>query len=245
MEDWKGSISKSFSEVIANARGYEGGEQLDPSDIIQSKNELLSNIQTEEDSNENNNKKTPKEFLKNGVTMKDIHNIVKTSKSANFKKKEIQKLLKDGEKVLDFLISVKEDIPKIKKETKEVTATGGSSGSYETLFSGEEPNIKKVEATEATSSASSGSYETTGAWAKSLSKKDWRGKSKTQIPGGKFVQVKKKCKRFPYCNQGDIKALNIFENQSVINTIKKIVDKYDIHEDIIKDIISNEMNKLD
>jgi hypothetical protein len=246
MEDWKGAISKSFSEVIANARGYEGGDQLDPSDAIQSKNELLSNIQTEEDNNDENlDKKTPKDFLRKGVTMKDIHNIVKTSKSANFKKKEIQKLLKDGEKVLNFLICVKEDLPKVKKETKEVTATGGSSGSYETLFSGEEPNIKKVEATEATSSASSGSYETTGAWAKSLSKKDWRGKSKTQIPGGKFVQVKKKCKRFPYCNQGDIKALNIFENQSVINTIKKIVDKYGIHEDIIKDIILNEMNKLD
>ncbi len=30
---------------------------------------------------------------------------------------------------------------------------------------------------------------TTAAWAKSTSKKDWRGKSKTQIPGGKFVQV--------------------------------------------------------
>ena len=77
-----------------------------------------------------------------------------------------------------------------------------------------------------------------------MSKKDWRGKSKTQLPGGKFVQVKKKCKRFPYCNQGDIKALNIFENQSVENVIKKISGKYKIHEDIIKDIILSEMNKL-
>ena len=77
-----------------------------------------------------------------------------------------------------------------------------------------------------------------------MSKKDWRGKSKTQLPGGKFVQVKKKCKRFPYCNQGDIKALNIFENQSVENVIKKISGKYEIHEDIIKDIILSEMNKL-
>ena len=77
---------------------------------------------------------------------------------------------------------------------------------------GKEGDIKKVEATEATGSGSSGQYGTTAAWAKSTSKKDWRGKSKTQIPGGKFVQVKKKCKKFPYCNQGDIKALKIFEN---------------------------------
>ena len=67
---------------------------------------------------------------------------------------------------------------------------------------------KKVEANEATDSSSSGSYETTAAWSKSMSKKHWRGASKPQIPGGKFVQVKKKCKKFPYCNQGDIKALN-------------------------------------
>ena len=147
-----------------------------------------------------------------------------------------KKYLKDPEELKDFLEMVV-TTKKNNTETKEATATGGS-GSFEPLFS------KKIEATEATSSSSSGSYETTGAWAKSMSKKDWRGKSKTQLPGGKFVQVKKKCKRFPYCNQGDIKALNIFENQSVENVIKKISGKYEIHEDIIKDIILSEMNKL-
>ena len=77
-----------------------------------------------------------------------------------------------------------------------------------------EDDVKKVEATEGTATgASSGSYETTSAWAKSTNKKDWGGKKKTQIPGGKFVQVKKKCQKFPYCNQGDIKALKIFENE--------------------------------
>jgi hypothetical protein len=69
--------------------------------------------------------------------------------------------------------------------------------------------IQKIETKEATGASSSGSYETPAAWAKSMSKKDWRGKSKTQIPGGKFVQVKEKCKKFPYCNQGDINALKL------------------------------------
>jgi len=46
--------------------------------------------------------------------------------------------------------------------------------------------IEKVETKEATSSSSSGSYVTPAAWAKSTKKKDWRGASKTQIPGGKF-----------------------------------------------------------
>jgi hypothetical protein len=103
-----------------------------------------------------------------------------------------------------------------------------------------EEEVKKVEATEATGSGSSGSYETTSAWAKSTSKKDWGGKKKTQIPGGKFVQVKEKCKKFPYCNQGDIKALKIFENEKVKKAIKNISERHNISEDVIKTIISYE-----
>jgi hypothetical protein len=241
MEDWKSAIQKSFSEVIANARGYEGGDQVDPTVAVQSKNDLLSNIQTEEDNGENT-KNHYLDFLKNKSDLGEIYKLIKNKKLSNNNiKKEIKKFLKDPEDLKSFLEMIVSS-NKNKTETKEATATGGS-GSYEPLFSGEEP--KKVEATEATSSASSGSYETTGAWAKSLSKKDWRGKSKTQIPGGKFVQVKKKCKRFPYCNQGDIKALNIFENKSLDTVIKRISNRYKIHEDIIKDIIVSEMNKLD
>ena len=104
--------------------------------------------------------------------------------------------------------------------------------------------IKKVEATEATGASSSGQYSTTAAWAKSTSKKDWMGKSKPQIPGGKFVQVKKKCKKFPYCNQGDIKALKIYENETVKKAIKNISEKHNISENVIKSIISYEYEKL-
>jgi hypothetical protein len=99
---------------------------------------------------------------------------------------------------------------------------------------------KKVEATEATVSTSSGSYETTSAWAKSTNKKDWGGKKKTQIPGGKFVQVKKKCQKFPYCNQGDIKALKIFENEKVKQAIHNISKRHNISENVIKTIIAYE-----
>ena len=99
---------------------------------------------------------------------------------------------------------------------------------------------KKVEATEATGSGSSGSYETTSAWAKSTKKKDWGGRKKTQIPGGKFVQVKAKCKKFPYCNQGDIKALKIFENEKVKQAIQNISKRHNISENVIKTIIAYE-----
>jgi hypothetical protein len=77
-----------------------------------------------------------------------------------------------------------------------------------------------------------------------MSKKHWRGASKPQIPGGKFVQVKKKCKKFPYCNQGDIKALKIFENETVKKVITNISKKHNISENVIKTIISYEYEKI-
>ena len=130
---------------------------------------------------------------------------------------------------------------KKKKENKEATGAGGAGGYEAPLFG----KIKKEETKEATGAGSSGSYETTAAWAKSMKKKDWRGASKTQIPGGKFVQVKEKCKKFPYCNQGDIKALNIFENETLKKVIKNLSVKHNLSEDIIKSVILSEIkNKL-
>lgn len=45
-------------------------------------------------------------------------------------------------------------------------------------------------------------------------------------PGGVFVAVKEKCKKFPYCNQGDINALELYEEvkglrEAVVNVAKK------------------------
>jgi hypothetical protein len=88
-------------------------------------------------------------------------------------------------------------------------------------------NEGKVEAKEATTTASTGSYEVPGAWAKSMSKKDWGGKKKTQIPGGKFVQIKKKCLKFPYCNQGDTGAIKLTEQnmnkREIPNTAQELI----------------------
>ena len=104
--------------------------------------------------------------------------------------------------------------------------------------------FEKVEATEASSSgAGVGAYETNRIWAKTNTKKDWKPSRKTQIPGGHFVQVKKKCKKFPYCNQGDINALNITEDESVKKIIQKMSEMYNLHEDHIKDIILYELTK--
>jgi hypothetical protein len=133
---------------------------------------------------------------------------------------------------------------KKKKENKEATGAASAGGYSAPLFGEMKPQKKKkIETKEATGAASSGSYVTPAAWAKSQSKKDWRGASKTQIPGGKFVQVKKKCTKFPYCNQGDIKALKLFDNKLVESVIKNLSKKYQISEEFIQDIIIKEYRK--
>ena len=116
---------------------------------------------------------------------------------------------------------------KSKSETKEATGSGSVGAFSGPVFGGDEqfwekshketPKLKesevqKAETKEATGSGSVGGYSSPAMWAKSTKKKDWGPSRKTQLPGGKFVSVKDKCTKFPYCNQGDIKALNISKN---------------------------------
>lgn len=113
-------------------------------------------------------------------------------------------------------------------ETKEATSSGAAGQFSQPLFG----ETEKVEATEATSTASSGQYSTPAFVAKNS--KNWRGGKKPIFPGGKFVKVKEKCKKFPYCNQGDINALKLTEN-----IIKKLANKYNVNENVIRTIIKN------
>ena len=111
----------------------------------------------------------------------------------------------------------------------------------------EDPNyydkLKKVEATEATGSSSSGSYEGPSFLAKSQSKKNWRGAAKPLYKGGKFVKIKKKCLKFPYCNQGDINALKLTELDVFESIVKKLALEYKIDESLIKKLIKEDILK--
>jgi hypothetical protein len=147
--------------------------------------------------------------------------------------------------------------PSKKKKKEAIEATGAASaGAYSApLFSQSEPEkspeaakIKVVkeelmggETSEATSAGSSGQYSTPG-WV-APNKKQWRGRAKTQIPGGKFVTIKKKCQTFPYCNQGDINALKLSENKIVKDSITNVANKFGLTEDIIKSILFHELQE--
>jgi len=151
---------------------------------------------------------------------------------------------------------------KKKGETKEATGSGSVGAFSAPVFGGDDDEfwdksraeshlankikeeVEKVEATEATGSGSVGAYSSPSMWAKSTKKKDWGPSRKTQVPGGKFVSVKKKCTKFPYCNQGDINALNISKNESVKEAIKSVAQKLNVSESVIATILEYEYEKL-
>ena len=158
------------------------------------------------------------------------------------------KRLKDKKRLANLYNKPVDDI-RGKVDDDVVEYLNVTDGDYETLRKinaqrgkGNDNDIKKVETKEATGSSSSGSYVGPSIWAKSSSKKNWRGAKKTQLPGGKFVEVRKKCQKFPYCNQGDIKALKIFENDKLKQVIKNISKEHNINENVIKNILRYELD---
>jgi hypothetical protein len=55
-----------------------------------------------------------------------------------------------------------------------------------------------------------------------------------------FVKIKKRCTKFPYCNQGDISNLKISKNESVKGAIKNVANKLNISENVIITILEHE-----
>jgi hypothetical protein len=64
-------------------------------------------------------------------------------------------------------------------------------------------------------------------------------------PGGVFVKVKEKCKKYPYCNQGNTGALEfIKENETIKNAITEASKKYGIPYKEIEKIVINDISKI-
>jgi len=132
------------------------------------------------------------------------------------------------------------------KEVEEAT-TSASAGAfmaplgYDPRFTKKKKD-KKEEFDEATGASSAGAYVTPQMWAKD--EKNWRGKAKTTWPGGKFVKVKKKCGTFPYCNQGDINALELTDNKMVKAAIQEITKKTGKDKKYIKELVKKEIEEI-
>jgi hypothetical protein len=224
-------MSDSLKDMFMSELGRQANDLgLRGSDVSNMKKEF-----TEEETERN----SPKDYLTHPDDMKEIYLLAKNKKlSANKIKEKIKDYLKEPEELKAFLNSILHSKGK-KSENKEAMSTGGGVGAFEGPLKGE---FK-----EATSSgAGVGVYDAPGFQDVKMKGNTPKGKGrswrKTQLPGGKFVQVKKKCKRFPYCNQGDIKALNIWNESNVERVIENMSKKYGLTENQIKEIISKEFN---
>jgi len=201
-------------------------------------------------------------FLKDKNDIIDIYRLITNKKLSNNQiKSKIKNYLKNPEDVKKFLQSILDEKSNKKEENTESTGAASAGGYSMPLFSTtkgditkgiktvresldiEDSELKKAETKEATTSASSGQYSQPAIWAKSLSKKDWKGATTKFMPGSKRVQVKKKCKKFPYCNQGDINALKIFESEQVQKAIENVSVKYKINKEYISDLVFEEIVK--
>lgn len=220
------------------------------------KHEILRSLKEDDDDKET--KSHYLDYLKNKKDVSKIYDLIKSKKhSKNQIRTQLKKFLKDPEELTDFLQSILDSKKSKKDETTEATGAGSAGGYVMPLFSSEEgditgkkpkvktvrENVEKVETKEATASSSSGQYSQPAIWAKSMNKKDWKGASTKYMPGAKRVQVKKKCKKFPYCNQGDINALKIFESESVQNAIESVSSNYGYNKEYISEIVFREIRK--
>lgn len=171
-------------------------------------------------------------------------------------------------------IDMKKKGKKPKEETKEQT-DASSSGSYEgnafgPMIKREIHKIhnsklteQEVEFKEATDASSSGSYDvpafgkTTKGGRKNPLKIDgpdsiYKGRAvkdknfpKWGGPDSVFVKVKDKCKKFPYCNQGNTGALEfIKEDQEIKSAITEASKKFGIPYKEMEKIVLNEISKI-
>jgi len=99
----------------------------------------------------------------------------------------------------------------------------------------------RVEAVEATTSSSSGQYSSPAFVAK---KGEWRGGKKTLYKGGKFVQVKKKCMTFPYCNQGNSGAVKYSNKETLENAIREASKRTGVNEELVRKIVNLNLNQI-
>ena len=239
------NLTKDLAKKVNDLTTTSLSQSDNPSELIKSTNDFIGNLEQKE--------------------QKMITKKIKKSDITNQVSKKPMKL------PIGKLFSTK------KGETKEATGSGAAGGfvaplqgemkekwsqKYKDSIDCDNPKgfsqrahcsgkSKKVETKEATSSSSVGAYDAPGFEDVKMKGNNpigsGRSFKKSQIPGGTFVKVKEKCKKFPYCNQGDINALELTKSAKNKKTLSEIIDesakKYNVEPKIIRQLIMNEINK--
>lgn len=168
-----------------------------------------------------------------------------------------------------FIAKIGGEAKSRKIDAKEMTGAS-SSGSFAPAFGAviKKKDITKIhnmtenelELGEVTSASSSGSYDVPlfggtkgrknplsiggpdtiykGRAVKDKNFPKWGG------PGGKFVKIKDKCKKFPYCNQGDINALELIESEEMIDAIQYVSTKRGLSTNVVKNMVLKEIKEI-
>lgn len=63
-------------------------------------------------------------------------------------------------------------------------------------------------------------------------------------PGGKFVKINDKCKKYPYCNQGDMSALELLESKEMNEAIQNTALKSGLSVEYVKKIVLKEIKHI-
>ena len=165
---------------------------------------------------------------------------------------------------MDHLLEDPTYYTKIKKIEADEQTMADASGSFEAPMGGDVIKRKigsihnsEQEVGEATDASSSGAYDTPFGnggknplridGVKSIMKSravvdkkfpKWGG------PGGTFVKINDKCKKFPYCNQGSPKALQFYESKGLSESVMEVSKKYGLPYNDVKKIVLNEITEI-
>jgi hypothetical protein len=63
-------------------------------------------------------------------------------------------------------------------------------------------------------------------------------------PDSVFIKVKDKCKKFPYCNQGDINAIELLEMKELTQAVNEIAKEMGVPYKEIEKIVLNEIKQI-
>lgn len=63
-------------------------------------------------------------------------------------------------------------------------------------------------------------------------------------PGGKFVKIKDKCKKYPYCTQGDMSAIELLETEEIKTAIQETSKKYGISIKEVSNLVLNQIKEI-
>jgi len=192
-------ISSEFREGAANARlKIPGLLEMNRKNLIHNWKQFLMNTITNMDnsydlaiSGSRKSKQMEKDGILNEIDQCNDKNCVITVLRNNFDESIVSKIKKEFVDLYNSSI-------KNSDNTDETTSSGSVGGGFEAPMGGiVRKSLQGVD--EVTDSSSSGQYTQPKIWAKN--KNNWRG-NKKMYPGGKFVSIKQKCKKFPYCDEG-------------------------------------------